>query len=303
MGRKKSRNEYDDRAFIAAPYGANLSLIERVLGKHRWRALTPANIKRGRPSVAENLVDLITSCDLFIGVWDIQSRNGNLLFEAGIAIAMAVPVVLIAPLDAEVPSDLRGIMRITATDPAAPAVQFALEQVLEHSGTPRRRRGTKSPTAGGLEPATAHDLRQRLHATETERELADVVADALEATNALVVREARQPHGGRPDLAIWLDELEPLVGNPVVIEVRKNLRNSRELKQATEQVESYLRDSQARWALLVYQNGSDALMASVPAMLGIQYISAEALIDALERGALPAAVATYRNRFVHGVGR
>lgn len=56
-------------------------------------------------------------------------------------------------------------------------------------------------------------------------------------------------------MALWADELYSWGGNPVLIEIKRRIASEDEVKQILDQVTQYLKNSNSRFALVLYMEG------------------------------------------------
>jgi hypothetical protein len=81
----------------------------------------------------------------------------------------------------------------------------------------------------------------------------------LEASGVETRREPKYQNF-YPDFAVWIDELEPYFGNPILIEVKRQIHTDRQAKYVVEQVLHYISLSNVR-AVIVFaaQISSEAM--------------------------------------------
>lgn len=105
------------------------------------------------------------------------------------------------------------------------------------------------------------------------------------------------------DFAIWSDELGTYVGNPLIIEVKRQIRGFTGLAQAFAQLTTYLQAANASWGLLLFQEGPEpAVLESHLAQASrVLAISIADLLDRLQTVSFVDVVRDLRNRKVHGV--
>jgi hypothetical protein len=229
---------------------------------------------------------VLPEVDVVIALLERESSNGNVFYELGLASGFGKPVLLVVPPGAKVPTDLAGALTVRPGDKPEEAVTFALAHWLRsaaHSQAPRW-----PPVARATLGPEADRLRDRLAEFDAiggggrEVDLISIIADTLRGIGATV----GGPEVGQPrfDLGVWVDELESLTGNPLVVEVKRSLSTQDELDIALTQIRRYLSDIPARAALLVH--GGRELPAplrdSVRSDAPVAVLSARTLIDELE---------------------
>ena len=129
-------------------------------------------------------------------------------------------VLLFAPPDsAHVPSTLRRFLTFRANLSNREAIEFALDQILaapEPTSLPSRPAKEKAPLGASADRYLQGSV--PMFASVNPLELKSLVANALrEAGVDVLARSQAQDRGA--DLAIWSDELQPFVGNPLLVEI------------------------------------------------------------------------------------
>jgi len=285
--------------FITAPAGTNLAVLTGALRQRDIRVVGPEGIPIGAAWETE-ISNLLTSADLIIGVLTRARRSDWVLFELGQAWGQGKTILLFAPPDsAHVPSTLRRFLTVRANVSNQEAVEFALDQILaapEPTSTPTLPAKEKAP----LGVSADHYLQGSvaLFASVNPLELESLVAKALrEAGVDVLARSQVQDRGA--DLAIWSDELQPFVGNPLLIEIKTALATPMSAVRASEKLSKYVTSSGGMWGLLLYGIGPDKLGSLPPNVLAMPI---ETLFLKLRTESFDQIVRELRNRRVHGVG-
>jgi len=149
------------------------------------------------------------------------------------------------------------------------AIRFAIDQILI-APLPTRHvvRDLISASKPLCQMANMYlDELTQLGDQATEPAIVDIVVRALKAGGeAHVVAEHPMPDditgtARRADIAVWSDELISCGGSPVIIEVKRELKSSRDVDQARSQVMLYLSDSNSRLGLVLYLFGPYAAIS------------------------------------------
>ncbi len=101
---------------------------------------------------------------------------------------------------------------------------------------------------------------------------------------------------------MWSDVLQPFVGNPLLIEIKRSIRDKEAAAAAFAQVSLFLGESSSRWALLLYAEGppaDDRLWSKCPPTILIMPL--RSLLEGLRTQSFPEIVRDMRNRRVHSV--
>jgi hypothetical protein len=287
--------------YISAPPGANLTDLHDSLMQRGIRVVVPQDISFGS-DWSEKIRSEISRADLVIGVLTNERRSQWVLFELGQAYAMGRQILLIAPPKiGAIPSSLSRFLVLRVHLKNRSAIDFALDQLLA-SPSPGVQRAAKRKTAHGL-GAKASDLLNDLDTALSDndyRGLERIVVEALQSSGAEVVAEAPNPEL-RADLAIWSDALQPFVGNPLLIEIKARIRNSKEAREIAQQLAAATTAAGTGWGLLLYGEGPPLQTLpykSLPPTILVHSLSS--LIEQLRRRSFVEVVRDLRNRRVHG---
>ena len=104
------------------------------------------------------------------------------------------------------------------------------------------------------------------------------------------------------DIVIWLDALQSIAGNPILVEVKSRIRSHEEFIRALEQVERYRQNSNSKLALLVV-NQLITVLSSIPFVGGVLAIAITDLVERLRTKTLSETVLELRNESIHGGGK
>lgn len=193
---------------------------------------------------------------------------------------------------------------VVRCDPTAQeAIDFALDNLPDSAPV------TTTSSIQPIQPprriipiAHIEEYKRRLAVANREHELISSLLELLLESGVNVVTEARFENR-IADFAIWSDELGTYVGNPLIIEVKRQIRGFTGLAQAFAQLTTYLQAANASWGLLLFQEGPEpAVLESHLAQASrVLAISIADLLDRLQTVSFVDVVRDLRNRKVHGV--
>ena len=240
----------------------------------------------------------IEQADLVICVLSSEGATTNSAVEAGMALGLDKPLVVVAGEDeTSPPYYLAGLLTVRADlDDVADldAITFLLDQVRER---PRELGVRQQPPRPSGRPLGAYadrllDRAQSLPGRH-EHSAQDLLAEAIEFSGAAAVRGAAPDQGF--DLGVWADDLDAVAGNPLLVEVKSHIseRAVRDVVLRLHQVPG------ARLGLLVHLDVDTP--RGVP---GLDFpVLAIGLVDLLERmrtRSFAQVVRDLRNHAVHG---
>ena len=246
---------------------------------------------------------------MFVAVLSSNQRNDNVYVELGIAIATERRILILASQDVPLMLDIAEIPTIRTDVTNRDAINFMLDQVL---AAPPRKYSSQSPLPvtqkGQPIGDLAHELVEKLEALGEhirENELVDLVMLALRNSGYVnVTREALigdSNSSSRPDLIIWSDEFGPWIGNPLIIEVKRNLKGKMECLHTVKQVLSYLQLGQTRSALILYTSTTTSIdnLSSI-APPNIFFLDVHQLFTTMRTKSFAKVMIDLRNHRVHG---
>jgi hypothetical protein len=281
-------------------------------------------------SLTEETTRAIDRADLVIGVLDPQQTSPNVYWELGYARGVGIPVILLVPPEMKaLPTEAAGILQIRTTPDNREAIAFSLEnalrgieltrpaagkrrqhqpQVPHHAAGAQTRRPDEAVRTSyrtkligtladsllvKLQTALADESVGLASALESER----IVVSALRATGVTLLTHRSGARG--PDIAIWHDELQRVVGNPLLIEVKTALSTADEAAHAAEQLKQYLLDSNAITALLLYGRAPLNAQDRLPGAPRVLHASIAEFIGGLRTQSLATFLRMLRNQAIH----
>jgi nucleoside 2-deoxyribosyltransferase len=288
--------------FISAPVNLDLTTLKSVLDEKEIKLILPFELEITGANFREQIEKAIRKADLFIAVITSPADSANVFFELGYAWARHKRVLIVQSGDFSVPQNLSEfpILKVDVTD--RKKVSIVLDEFLT------QQRKSKSPTEKQAEKTKPLSTRARqliqhlksLQTKATHRELENILLSVFRDSGIQALTET-QPQDRGYDFALWLDELEHLVGNPILVEVKLRLSKA----SATSLKKKFLqtRDVEVGKALLiVFLEGPESEISSAnsgsPLVL---FISVARLLSELEQQSLGQFIRTERNRLVHGI--
>jgi hypothetical protein len=286
--------------FISAPVDTELGGLRAALAAHGFRVLVPQELTVGADWASE-IQKQLARADLVIGVLPAERHSPWVLFELGQASALGRRIVLIISPKAEpIPFSLHQfvVLRIDVTN--TEAIEFALDQLMSAPEPAKERRTQPKSTHGlGSKADGLIATFERSLATGSWTAVQQVVGEALRTSGIDVVSDPASRDTG-VDFAVWSDVLEPFVGNPLLIEVKRSLTSKEAAAHAFKQLTSYMDASGSRWALLLYGEGPKDEIESERTVPNVLVLSIRALLEGLRTQSFPELVRDLRNRRVHG---
>jgi hypothetical protein len=286
------------RAFIAAPSGEPLDVLKEELAKRNVQAFTAYDLPPATGSIATHIEDAIKKSDLMVAIVA-ERASSDVFFELGMAYAMKKQLlVLVSPEFGILPSDISGTLYLRIDQKNRDALSFALDQCIHRlekpPARPKKEKEQQAPLGEEANQFLAALQDKELKGFELER----LVAEILQTAGVEAVIESQHRDVGA-DLAIWSDSLQPITGNPILVEVKQRIRSRAELQRALQQVENYRQKSGSKLALLLV-NVAMVPLASAPVAGGVLAVLLSDLVDRLRTRTLAEAIRELRNEAAHG---
>ncbi len=285
--------------FISSPAGVDLSSLLSVLAENSIYVLESWQLLSGAVNVSEKIIDSISRADLFIGI--LKGFNPNVMYELGCAKTLGKQVLMIIPDDSNMPSDLMGLTYIRSDLDNTEAIDFALQRLLDAPPEKQQVRKNLSITTQPLGHEKVDLLLNKFSKINSnhfsEKQVSDLVRKTMEWSGISVISEPRYV-GIRPDFAIWIDELEPYFGNPILVEVKKDLNVSK-AHAALEQSLQYINISKTRAILIISSNISMNVTQDIIGDPYVFFFDLTQLLQSLRDKSLSEVILKRRNRMSH----
>jgi hypothetical protein len=281
------------RWFISAPASADLRPLLEGLDRRGAEAYVLSDVAQLGASSLQSVQEAIGSADMVLVVVGDDPTSANSFFEAGLAMGLGKPVLIVADPNVQLPADMAGILVIRAHPNEWNAIDFALNQAEGRSSSrPHTFPEATGRPLGALSDRLIARISQ-LPAQQAGRTAVDVLVEAIEASGAVAARSPTPDHGF--DLGVWSDDLDAIAANPLLIEVKRSA-----IAGSFEQVLRALRrNTSARAALIVYINESVDYPPHV--YFPVLAISLKDLLTRMRTASFAEVIRDLRNRSIHGL--
>jgi hypothetical protein len=296
--------------YIAAPLNTDLRALEKLLVERQVQPIVSADLSSEAITLLGGIVKAIDAADLFVAILNEEQNNANVYLELGVALGMGCRILIIAPPDRPLMVDIAELPAVRADITNHEAISLMLDQVLL-SPSRKFRSQLPIPVTQKGQPIGdfADELQAQLNALGErgrEVEIVQLVREVLEksgystiTTNPLLGEGKRE--GKRADIVVWSDEFGPWIGNPLIIEVKRVVRE-KDWKSVADQVFNYLQVSQTRSALVLYAKtaGTPDITPSIPPP-NIFFLDIHQLLSAMRTKSFAKVMIDLRNRRIHGI--
>lgn len=284
--------------FVIAPVEMAITSFFEELRKHHVEPFFISDLLKSGGLVVSQIRSAFRSVDFVIAFIGPERAVPNVILEIGIAVGMGRPVLLFAEQGAQIPFDLTGLT-IRTVDPSN--VESLIEEVdrFLESRTELQKLAFSAPLAVEQAPKRLRDVPPRAEIQRIRNISAHGASPAqleselsrLLSSIGWTVAEARPSVRNQvPDLAVWIDEVQKDIGNPLAIEVKSSLRPI-DLESVLAQVSRYLSSVGARAGIVLYAGPTlalrDNLAQTSPPIFAF---SLEEFANLIERNRFPDAL-------------
>jgi len=286
------------RCFISAAAGTDLATLRSVLARLGVQCTAADSLPLAMPIVAA-IREAIASSDFVVVVVPSEVRAAAPLFEAGIALGTGKPLVAIACPEVQLPWDAGSALTIRSSSDDDEALTFNLRHFLRNTSFARRRRLPKHRAP--RRQTRMRDLLLKLDAA-SDRDLGNIVVEALERLPEIKVKRERAAEGAMADLVAWAEDLRAGL-NPVMVEIKGAGLPADRLHTAVDQLACRARKAGAGTALLLVKDlprtGMPVHWTPPPAWLLV--IDLREFLERIEGRPFDAVLVEYRNQLAHRV--
>ena len=290
------------RCFLSYSYNTDISVIKKILTDYNIFSVSPTESLEYGNLIPEVIRRQIKDSDFVIAIFD---ESSNVSFEIGLAIGSKKPVFLIIPDKEE--KDLPAFISVSTNVFSKPtdyekikySFDLFIKKIATLSKTTARMRPLKKekpkekPTFNFL--GSIEDV-NKLRGNEFE----NYVGELFKKINIEVFAQNKlKEKDFQADFSIWIDKLNSLVGNPIIVET-KSFANHNDLKIAIKQLSSYLKNYNSKAGLLIYNKPDGKsfvdLFSVGPLVISI---SIQDLIRELTQKSFSEILLELRNKAVH----
>lgn len=289
--------------FLSYPARTDTSIIRRVLEREGVQVRSDEDVEPGE-NVRTSLIDGMQKADAVIAVFGDRPKDSNVFYQMGLADAMGKPVLVISDGALDPVSDLALHPYLRARPDDEEALRFGVAHFIRaplHGPKPERDYLTTTKPI----PELVDEFLARLRTDQPirEDELVSIIAMAIRESG--VEAQASVPRRAdaeeiAADIAVWSDELESLVGNPLPIEVRLSLLTAYDAEVAARNLMRAIVGAKVRWGLIMFLKATAEAM-DVLSKYPVLAISIEEFLEGLRTRSFGRIVTDLRNRAVHGV--
>jgi len=305
------------KCYIAAAETSLRSKVTNLLDERGTEVLHLEGQQGGSLSLQARLWDAIKCADFVVALLGSPSPAPNTMLEIGLAIGLGKPVLLmLTSADVRLPTDLSGLLHFVIEEKPDETIAFALDNFLNQIGRSASPRKKKTSTGAPLGRKAA-DILQRIESLRKERQaqqnvrvrsatyafaVEELVRDIIDGCQLPVMSQSSK-NRRQADFAIWLDELNALFGNPLIVEVKGYSITRKHLAQISRQLVPIMDSIGSRGAVVLYLGDEKQPASLLPVDRGVLLlIELETLVRRLQKQTLGETLRQLRNEATHSGG-
>ena len=241
--------------FISAPASVETNKLRETLEDRGFEPITLEDAEAGGRSISDLINDSIDRADLVLVVVPHHgTRSPNVFIELGYALAKKKRILALVPPDEEL--SLGDVPYLRTELDNLEAIGFGLDQVLaapkgKGKGKTRKDGIKKTKPLGAAADRLLDEVRAN-RGQISETRFMDIIRRAIEESGVSTVVSGPTAADRGVDFAVWSDDLEPLIKNPVVIELKSRLRGKEQFEQTIARLASALDMTRTQMGLLIY---------------------------------------------------
>lgn len=296
------------KCFISASSDTDTAFIKNILSDYDVDAIDIYDFSIG-DSIQQILKRKIRQADFALFIISERS-SANVIYEMGVCEGIGKQHFVFLEKDFKVPFYLENQLFIRADLHDQKFLKSSVEKILQ-SVSKKGKPLKQSPKERNKIKSYSRDIRDNLSSYLSQiktlrkdghpRELEYVLEEIFKTIKLSYVQNETNKDTG-VDFALWNDELGKILGNPMIVEVKYGNISKNTFQNAEEQLNGYIRKTDAKVALLLYldREGKRYKIKSALYPLIISY-DVEDFVTELLTHSFESLILAQRNKIAHGI--
>jgi nucleoside 2-deoxyribosyltransferase len=287
------------KAFVSYRHGTNISVVFDILKNHGIEFFdSNSDIMIGN-SLQEAISKGVQECDFFVTIY--ESANANTAFEIGLAYALKKPIfAIINASGQEFPDFLIEAVHVQSRADDYEKIKYSFDIFIKNIKPKKKSTTTKHRIA---EKSVFQDWLEIYNSIEQKNEitLEKFISEILEKYKIEVIENKwNKDSSFIADFCIWSDPLSNSLGNPILIEVKREI-HSRNLKLILSDFAKALDKTNAKTGIVFYDyltnvDKNELINKSSSRLL---FIEIKEFLQTLNNVDFNQAIINTRNKTVH----
>lgn len=289
------------RCFVAREYSVSpeiISSVDKVLDELNIERMDVFSIEPGE-KIGTSIKSMILDSDFVIAI--LNGTSANVLFEIGLAVGSDKSVFLLVEENMVLPFDLKGMAYIKINDKLSENMLLPLRCFIQ--GMHNRKDlelVTPKYAKSEIEEKQFFEKLHDIKANGNGMQFEELVVDFFEQikNQYTTSKYARDSQDVLYDLALWIDELEGQIYNPILFELKFGKMNQSRMDEIAKRAMSSVNNGQM--IILLYCNTNNTVFSYTRKYPGIIIVSFEKFMQAVFKYGLAKAILLLRNSVAHG---
>lgn len=289
------------RCFVAREYSVSTEIIcsvDKVLDELNIERIDAFSAEPGE-KIGASIISMILDSDFVIAI--LNGTSANVLFEIGLAVGNNKSVFLLVEENMVLPFDLKGMAYIKINDKLSENMLLPLRCFIQGM---HNRKDLKlvipKYAKSEIEEKQFFEKLQDIKTNGNGMQFEKFVVDFFEQikNQYTISKYARDSQDVSHDLALWIDELEGQIYNPILFELKFGKMNQSRMDEIAKRAMSSVNNGQM--IIVLYCNTNNTVFSYTNKYPGIIIVSFERFMQAVFKYGLAKAILLLRNSVAHG---
>jgi hypothetical protein len=287
--------------YVIAPFSKDTYDLIDLLKRHGIQTNGILSFSDSDISLSNTIEEGIRKVD-FVCAFIPPKASPTIFYEVGIARGAKKPIFMIIEEKSLPDMYLHDMVYVRASIKDQNAIEFALDQFLaKYRQISKRIPLNKEVRSEKLEIKPFQDSLELISKENNPFEIESFVADLFKYLKDVTIVERQELDKGI-DMALWVDNLEPYFGNPILVEVKSRVRSKSLLMKAEDQLRNYLEKTNASLGLLIYLGNDIKKMKNQKIRQPLViWLELHELVSMLSKNSLAEIIMAKRNEMIHPV--
>lgn len=291
------------KAFIISTKNNTINLIKKLLNDLNIESQDIYDIPSDYSFIEDEVNEKIKNADFVIAI--IEELDANVFYEIGLSKGLGKPVFFIVNKNVKLPVSMTNMTHITSSLNDKNLIKKSLSKFIDEinfQGDNNIKKLKKFNLESKLRIKNFSTIKQQIEKIRnegTEKDLENITQKLFNMLNKKIVFNSIKQNKG-VDYAIWVDELQYTIGNPIFIELKYGKLSENYIYNAEKQLVKNLEKTDTQAAILLYldKNGNkyENKFHISPLVLRFDY---EDFINGLEEKGFIELILNRRNAIAH----
>lgn len=288
------------KAFLSYSFNDNISEITELLTEQGIEVFDSRNDIEYGSSFQQAIKKSITECDFLFLIY--SSSNPNIAFEAGIAVSKNKPIFSVISEYNIDPDFLFDSTYVHASPTDTEKIKFNLNIFLDKVKPKKKSYTDIKHELYGVEYINYYTEIYNNYlsiSNKSEKEYESLFKDIFHKYELNVIQN-KQDYNTQfyTDFCIWSDKLSNVIGNPILIEIKKELNNNN-ISKIQKTIHKLINNNSAESCLIFYDILNGIKKDDLPNTSKYLFIQISDFIENLNKNDFNESIKKIRNEIMH----